>query len=88
MIVEHAFGLLAKDRFFKMILKVDSDDPNKVISNLFALVNRSDVVMNLSTGEKLKDRLDIHPSIYQRLFENVFPVRNTDEIHIWVGSGR
>ena len=85
MIVEHAFGILAKDRFFKMILRVDSGDPNKVILNQFGIVGHSDVVMNLSTGEKLKDRWDIHPTIYQTLFGNVFPTRNTDDIHIWLG---
>jgi len=47
MIVEHAFGLLAKDRFFKMILKVDSDDPNRVILNQFGIMGQSDIVMNL-----------------------------------------
>ncbi len=88
MIVEHAFGLLVRDRFFKLILNVDSDDPNKVILDTFHLIHKSDVVMNLSTGEKLKDRWDIHPTIYQRLFGDVWPTRNTDEIHIWAGSGR
>ena len=88
MIVEHAFGLLVKDRFFKLILEVDSDDPNKKIKDMFHLMHRADVTMNLSTGEKLKDRWDIHPTIYQRLFGNVWPTRNTDDIHIWAGSGR
>ncbi len=88
MIVEHAFGLLVKDRFFKMILKVDSGDPNRVILNLFGLMHRSDVVMNLSTGEKLKDRYGIHPTIYQKLFADVTVTRNTDDIHIWIGSER
>ena len=85
MIVEHAFGLLAKDRFFKMILKVDSDDPNRVILNQFGIMGQSDIVMNLSTGEKIKDRWNIHPTIYQRLFADVTVTRNTDDIHIWIG---
>lgn len=88
MMVEHAFGVLVRERFFKLILVVNSDEPNRVIENMFHLVARSDVVMNLSTGEKLKDRWDIHPTIYQKLFTEVWPTRNTDDIHIWAGSAR
>lgn len=88
MIVEHAFGLLVKDRFFKLILNVDSDAPNRIIRDTFQLFHTADVIMNLSTGEKLKDRWDIHSTIYQRLFGNVWPTRNTDEVHIWAGSER
>ncbi len=88
MTVEHAFGLLIKDRFFKLILVVNSDHPNQIIRDTFHLMHMADVIMNLSTGEKLKDRWDIHPTIYQRLFGNVWPTRNTDDIHIWAGSGR
>jgi len=85
MIVENVFGLLARDRFFKFILKVDSNDPNVIVKGNFSLFATSDVVMNLSTGEKLKDRWDIHPTIYQRLFENVAVTRNLDDVHIWIG---
>ncbi len=88
MIVEHAFGLMVRDRLFKLILQVESNYPNKKIQDKFALVGQADVVMNLSTGEKLKDRWDIHSTIYQRLFGNVWPTRNTDDIHIWAGSER
>ncbi len=51
MIVEHAFGLLIRDRLFKLILEVDSDDPNKKIKDMFHLMHRVDVAINLSTGE-------------------------------------
>lgn len=85
MMIEHAFGLLVKDRFFKLILKVESSDPNRIISSVFSIMGQADVVMNLSTGEKIKDRWDIHPTIYQRLFGDVTVTRNTDDIHIWIG---
>jgi len=88
MIVEHAFGLMVRDRLFKLILPVDSDVPNKIIRDTFSLFATSDVIMNLSTGEKLKDRWDIHPTVYQKLFGNVWPTRNTDDVHIWAGSER
>lgn len=88
MLVEHAFGILVRDRFFKLILVVESSDPNKTMLDKFQLVAECDLVINLSTGEKLKDRWDIHPTIYQKLLVNVYPTRNTDDIHIWIGSGR
>lgn len=85
MIVENVFGLLARDRFFKIILKVDQGDPSKAMIDKFTLTATCDVVMNLSTGEKIKDRWDIHPTIYQKLFQGVVVTRGTDEIHIWIG---
>ncbi len=79
--VEHIFGIFVGDRIFKTVFPVRTYPGGKVEFNIeedFNLVSACDVLINLTTNEKLKDRYDLHPVVYKRIFEMRSVVRYTE----------